>query len=85
MCKVGNFKRRFHWTFRSYLVRTPTYIVELNGLTAGTLYDQMQVLGTSSTVNLGDSTLNVSWGFTPVAIQPLRPCWNPKCHCRPDR
>jgi hypothetical protein len=37
--------------------------IELNGTTAGTGYDQLNVTGT---VNLGGATLNVTTGFTPA-------------------
>ncbi len=42
------------------------YTVELNGLTAGSDYDQLQVIGTGHTIDLGDSTLNVNLDFAPA-------------------
>lgn len=43
-----------------------TYVVELNGATAGSGYDQVNTTGT---VSLGGSTLSVSLGFTPSVGQ----------------
>ncbi|MEI6786125.1 MAG: Ig-like domain repeat protein, partial [Verrucomicrobiota bacterium] len=39
---------------------------EINGTTAGTLYDVTQVSGTPGTVALGNATLNVTLGYTPA-------------------
>lgn len=43
-----------------------TYLVEINGPTAGSDYDQVSATGT---VNLGGSTLSVSLGFSPIVGQ----------------
>jgi len=45
------------------LSSTATYEVQLNGTTPGTLYDQTDVTGG---VSLGNSTLSLSLGFSPV-------------------
>ncbi len=42
------------------------YNVELNGLTAVTDYDQVQVIGTGRTVDLSGASLSVNLGFTPA-------------------
>jgi fibronectin-binding autotransporter adhesin len=42
---------------------SPTFVVQLNGTTAGTGYDQ---LGTSGTINLTGATLSGAVGFTPT-------------------
>lgn len=46
------------------LISGSTVNIEINGTTVGTQYDQLNVTGT---VNLGNATLNVTTGFTPVA------------------
>lgn len=43
-----------------------TFVVEVNGTTAGTGYDQLNVTGT---INLGGATLSLSGSFTPSASQ----------------
>jgi len=43
-----------------------TFVVEINGTTAGTGYDQLNVTGT---INLGGATLSLSGSFTPSASQ----------------
>ena len=43
-----------------------TLAVELNGLTAGSLYDQLAVTGGSNGVTLGGATLAVAVGYSPT-------------------
>lgn len=47
------------------LVSGDIYAVELNGTAAATDYDQLKVIGTARTVDLGGSTLDLTLGFTP--------------------
>ena len=43
-----------------------SYTIELNGLTAGSGFDQMQVVAATHTTSLGGASLNVSLGFSPA-------------------
>ncbi len=48
-----------------------TFTVQLNGTTAGTLYDQLSVTGASRTVTLGNATLAATLGYAPGASDVL--------------